>query len=106
MATFDWCDFFERVSLIDRLFREESEFGVMDFATRDRYRHAVEDLARGSGCSEMEVAREALAMAGSRPRRIDDLGYYLISWGRPWLERALRYRFSLRQCVVRVYITS
>ena len=48
MATFDWRDFVEKVSLVDRLFRAESEFGAMDFATRDRYRHAVEDLARGS----------------------------------------------------------
>ena len=34
-------------------------FGEMDFATRDRYRHAVEELARGSGCTEIEVARQA-----------------------------------------------
>src|SRR5262249_40057690 len=39
MATFDWPNFVEKVSLIDRLFRAETEFGLMDFATRDRYRH-------------------------------------------------------------------
>jgi cyclic beta-1,2-glucan synthetase len=50
----------------------------MDFVTRDRYRHAVEDLARGSGRTELEVARQALALAGGQPRRTDDLGYYLI----------------------------
>jgi cyclic beta-1,2-glucan synthetase len=106
METFDWRDFFERVSPIDRIFRDESEFGAMDFATRDRYRHAVEDLARGSGRSEVEVAREALTLAGSQPRRTDDLGYYLISRGRPRLEQALRYRLSLRQRVVRAYTAS
>jgi cyclic beta-1,2-glucan synthetase len=49
MASFDWRDFVEKISLVDRLFRAESEYAAMDFATRDRYRHAVEDLARGSG---------------------------------------------------------
>ena len=106
MSTFDWRDFFEQVSLIDGLFRAESEFGAMDFATRDRYRHSVEDLARGSERSEMEVARQALTLAGSQPRRTDDLGYYLISKGRPLLEEALGYRVSLRQRLTRAYMAS
>ena len=44
----------------------------MDFATRDRYRHAVEELARGSGRTEVEVAREAVAMAERRGRPADE----------------------------------
>ena len=106
MATFDWTDFVEKVSLIDRLFRAESEFGAMDFATRDRYRHAVEDLARGSGRSEINVARQALTLAGHRERRTEDLGYYLISKGRPSLEHALGYQISLRQRLTRAYMAS
>src|SRR6267143_2048981 len=89
MATFNWRDFFEEGSLVDRLFRSESEFGAMDFATRDRYRHAVEDLARGSGRSEISVANQALTQAGTRERHTEDLGYYLISKGRPSLAHAL-----------------
>src|SRR5215470_16488276 len=77
MSTFNWRDFFEKVSLVDRLFRAQSEFGAMDFATRDRYRHAVEDLARGSDRSELTVARQALELANREPGR-EDLGYYLI----------------------------
>jgi len=106
MATFNWRDFFEQGSLVDRLFRSESEFGAMDFATRDRYRHAVEDLARGSGRSEINVARQALTLAGPRDRHTEDLGYYLISKGRPSLEHAVGYRVSLRQRLVRAYMTS
>src|SRR5437899_1359568 len=106
MATFNWRDFFEQGSLVDRLFRSESEFGAMDFATRDRYRHAVEDLARGSGRSEINVARQALTLAGHRDRHTEDLGYYLISKGRPSLEHAVGYRVSLRQRLVRAYMTS
>jgi cyclic beta-1,2-glucan synthetase len=106
MATFDWRDFFEKVSLVDRLFRAESEFGAMDFVTRDRYRHAVEDLARGSGRPEINVARQALTLAGGRERPTEDLGYYLISKGRPSLEHALGYRVSPRQRLTRAYMTS
>ena len=94
------------MSLVDRVFRAESEFGAMDFATRDRYRHAIEDLARGSGRAELAVARQALALAGSPERHGEDLGYYLISKGRPSLERALGYRVSLRQRLTRAYMAS
>ena len=44
----------------------------MDFATRDRYRHAIEDLAQGSRRTELDVAEAALARAkraASRPGR-------------------------------------
>ncbi|HZO42024.1 MAG TPA: glucoamylase family protein [Methylomirabilota bacterium] len=106
MASFDWRDFVEKISLVDRLFRAESEYAAMDFATRDRYRHAVEDLARGSGRSEIDVARQALVSAGGRDRRTEDLGYYLISKGRPSLEQALAYRVSIRQRLIRAYMAS
>src|SRR5215472_1745038 len=105
MSTFNWRDFFEKVSPVDRLFRAQSEFGAMDFATRDRYRHAVEDLARGSDRSELTVARQALELANREPGR-EDLGYYLISKGRPSLEHALGYHVSLRQRVTRAYMAS
>jgi len=102
MGNFDWHEFFESVSLVDRVLRAGSGFGGMDFATRDRYRHAIEDLARGSGRTEMDVAREALALAGGR----EDPGHYLISKGRPRLEEALDYRTSVRQRLIRSYMAA
>ena len=66
ISWFDWAQFVESVSLVDDVLRARSPFGEMDFATRDRYRHAVEELARGSGLTEVEVAREAVAMADAR----------------------------------------
>ena len=48
MSAFDWKGFFESVSLVDEELRSGSAFADMDFATRDRYRHAVEQLARSS----------------------------------------------------------
>ncbi len=67
ISWFDWARFVESVSLVDDVLRAGSSFGTMDFATRDRYRHAVEELARNSGRSEVEVARMAAAMADGAP---------------------------------------
>ena len=42
----------------------------MDFATRDRYRHVVETLARHADLSEEEVARRAMELAVDRRMRL------------------------------------
>jgi cyclic beta-1,2-glucan synthetase len=39
----------------------------MDFATRDRYRHATEAIARKSHLAEGEVARRAVELARAAP---------------------------------------
>ena len=63
MSAVDWAELFESVSLVDAVLRADSNFAAMDFPTRDRYRHAIEDLARGSAHTELEVARFAIAAA-------------------------------------------
>ena len=109
MSAVDWAEFFESVSLVDEVLRAESDFAAMDFPTRDRYRHAIEELARGSGRTEIEVARRALEAAqraapSRRRRRRDaareqDPGYYLISSGRAAFERELGFRAPVRRLV-------
>ncbi len=66
MSAVDWAEIFESVSLVDAALRAGSDFAEMDFPTRDRYRHAIEELARGSGRTELEVARRAIAAAAAR----------------------------------------
>ena len=61
MSAFDWREFFESVSLVDETLRSETNFGEMDFSTRDDYRHAIEDLSRGSRHSEVEIAQQRCA---------------------------------------------
>ena len=61
IAAFDWRAFFEEVSLVDAALRGTTNFVAMDFATRDRYRHAIEELARGAACSELDVAAAVIA---------------------------------------------
>src|SRR4029079_13770719 len=68
ISWFDWAQFVESVSLVDKTLRDTSAFGEMDFATRDRYRHAVEELARASKRAEVDVARTASSLADRRTR--------------------------------------
>ncbi len=63
LSSVDWADFFESVSLVEEALREGTRVAEMDFPTRDQYRRAVEELARGSRFSEVEVARRAVRRA-------------------------------------------
>ena len=108
MSTLDWADFFESVSLVDDTLRAATRFGDMDFATRDQYRHAIEDLARGSRRSELEVTRLAMAVArrAAPGARAQDPGYHLLAEGRPLFEKEIGYHIPTRRWLVRAFLTS
>jgi cyclic beta-1,2-glucan synthetase len=112
ISELDWAEFFESVSLVDEELRIGCDFVAMEFATRDRYRRAIEELARGSAHSEIDVARAAIAAAklagadqqaesfGSDQRKRDP-GYYLIGPGRRAFEAQLGFRAPLKDWLVR-----
>ncbi len=108
LTALDWSVFFERTNLVDEELRRDPSgfFRRMDFETRDRYRHVVEQLARQSQASELDVARqvvelaEAAAEAGEEVGRTH-VGYYLIGEGRRQLESQLSYRVGLRERLAR-----
>ncbi len=99
LSSIDWRLFFERVSLVEQLLREDptGAYARMDFQTRDRYRHSVEQLAKGARQPEQMVARKAVDLARDATRtnpdyeRAHHVGYYLISRGRFRLEKDVRY---------------
>ncbi len=89
----DWREFVEAMSAVEHVLREDSAYPTMDFATRDRYRHVVEAIARRSPGSETEVARAAITLATQEPPgRTAHVGYFLIEDGRYLLERGVRMR--------------
>ena len=110
MSALDWKEFFESVSLVDEVLRAKSAFLDMDFATRDRYRHAIEQLARRSGHPETDVARRAVAKteaASDDPAgRRRDPGYHLIGGGRAAFERELGFHPGLRRRLLRAYMAA
>ena len=96
ISDLEWSDFFEGVSLVDAALRAGSDFARMDFATRNLYRCAIEELARGSKHTELEIAHAALAATGDGSSRQRDPGYGLIAAGRRSLEKTIGYRAPLR----------
>jgi cyclic beta-1,2-glucan synthetase len=97
LSDLDWPGFFEDVSLVDDQLRTGSDFAAMDFASRNLYRSAIEDLARGSGRAELEIARAAVEAAHtSDAGREADPGFHLIGPGRVKFETLIGYRRSWR----------
>ncbi len=68
LSSIDWTVFFERTSLVERILREDpaGAYAQMDFPTRDRYRHAVEGLAKRARMSEIAVAQTVVDRARRR----------------------------------------
>ena len=95
----DWRDFVESMSVVDRTLRGDPVYATMDFATRDRYRHVVEAIARRSAVPEDDVARAAIRLAGERHGRAGHVGYFLIEQGRRKVERAAAMRRPFGQRV-------
>jgi cellobiose phosphorylase len=100
----DWRKFVESMSLVEALLRGDPAgvYAAMDFATRDRYRHVVDRLAKRCRLSEVEVAGAAIALArgggGSDAGQHEShVGFYLIDRGLPQLERAVGFDVPMLQ---------
>lgn len=106
VSTINWPEFFESVSPVDAVLRSGSNFGAMDFQTRDLYRRAIEELAYQSGHDEVSVAAKAITNAQNAAGRMPgidpialrerDPGYYLIARGRRDFEKELTCRIPVK----------
>lgn len=101
LGSTNWRQFVAEQSLVEKTLIADpaSLYLRMDFATRDRYRHAVEAIARRSKFSEYEVACKAVQLAAdaachNAADRSSHVGYYLIDRGRPVLERSVQMRLT------------
>ena len=118
LASLDWHAFFESVSLVEHVLSEDPSgtYAEMDFATRDRYRHVIEKLAKHNPDAEVEIARHAIEHAANnlsseqngqaRALPLDferrrHVGYFLIDEGLPQLEAEVGYHPPLRECAAR-----
>jgi cyclic beta-1,2-glucan synthetase len=105
ISNIDWAELFESVSLVDAHLGAASGFAAMDFPTRNLYRSALEQLARGSSYSELELADCALQASHlATDERSKDPGYHLIAEGRAALERAIKFRPSPRLWISRLCV--
>ena len=117
ISDIDWSELFEKVSYVDRELRADCAFVAMDFATRNLYRSAVEQISRGTDYSEVDIAKRVIntarkAYKDSNTKEIDaierqrlsDTGYYLIDQGRKDFEDSVQYRPTLRVRINRLHI--
>ncbi len=90
----DWRDFVEAMSVVERQLTLDPAhvYSTMDFATRDRYRHVVEEIAKGGTLDEAAVASAAVELASAGSARTAHVGYYLIGNGRRLLEQRAHVR--------------
>src|ERR1043166_8492631 len=85
LSSMDWREFVETMSVVEHKLREDPAgvYGKMDFATRDRYRHVIERVAKTTDLAEGEVARRAIQLAhqGAGATGVDQggahVGFYL-----------------------------
>jgi cyclic beta-1,2-glucan synthetase len=108
----DWRAFFESVSLVEKVLGDDpaNVYSRMDYETRDRYRHEIEELAKGSRHDEMDVARQVVRLgreaksSDASPPRAAHVGFYLLDSGRHQLEEKLGYsapnRLRARRCLL------
>ncbi len=110
IGAMDWKNYVESLSVVEQTLREDpmGMHADQNFATRDRYRHVIEDVARDSSCSELAVARKAVALAQTAAERSGakdrtaHVGYYLIDKGRQILEQGVGCRLSWKLRISRV----
>ena len=108
VSAMEWGRFVEMLSLVELWLHMDPAgvYPLQDFPTRDRYRHAVEEVAKGSVKSELEVARAAVTLAdravgrGAKDRTAH-VGYYLVGQGRSLLEQEVDCKVSTAVQVAR-----
>ncbi len=84
LSLLDWREIFEQLSRVEHLLRLDPSgvYPGMDFATRDRCRRAIEELARGCTHSEEQVAAHVVKMAtlAGSDEIIDERSRHVGAW--------------------------
>ncbi len=101
LGSLDWKEFVETNSIVEQTLLQDNIYALMDFSTRDRYRHVVEQIAKNSKLQEWEVAKIAIDLskasaekngAGNRTAHV---GYFLIEGGRSQTELCAKMHLPL-----------
>jgi cyclic beta-1,2-glucan synthetase len=115
----NWNDFFEAVSSVEQMLREDPSgvYPLMDFNTRDLYRKEIESLSLASGNDEIDLVRTMLDLARNNStdkivfaedvrdkntfdiasdNSLSHVGEYLLGSGRSVLEEKIGYHPDLK----------
>ncbi len=103
----DWKDFVESTSFVEIKLREDpaKAYGKMEFATRDRYRHVIEETAKKAHVPEISIAACSIQLANEQflnagaENRETHVGYYLIDKGFSLLKKTVSVRRTLAESI-------
>ena len=105
LSAIDWKHFVENMSTVNLILMDDPSgaYQHMDFDTRDKYRHIVENTVKESAVSEVDGAKKVIALAernaggyGKDDRRAH-VGYFLMDKGLLEFEQAIHKGFSLKR---------
>jgi len=110
LATMDWREFVENMSLVEQTLLQDTDgiYAHMDFTTRDAYRHAIEKIAKNSIQSEQEVAEIAVTLSREMAEKKNNdssdshVGYFLIGKGLRQTEKLANMQYSLLESLRRL----
>jgi cyclic beta-1,2-glucan synthetase len=106
IANLDWVTWFEHVNQAEHVLRHDPAgvYERMHAESRDQYRHVVEELAKRTNISDVQVAELAIRRARQafdidQDVRRGHVGYWLMAEGRQTLEQEVGYRPPLQRIV-------
>lgn len=104
LKSFDWSEFFEQVSRVDEILRQDPAgvYANMDFPTRDSYRRKIERIARRGGKSEIEIAHRTVELSNEAKSKDETdvrahIGFYLLDDPQETLEQEFGYKPSFSE---------
>jgi cyclic beta-1,2-glucan synthetase len=101
LAQLDWQDIFESISVVEAVLEQDEVYSRSDFATRDRCRKAVEEIALYSKRPEIEIAKNAVQISAQKGSdREGNVAYFLIDKGRKNFEALFGCRLPLSKRLV------
>jgi hypothetical protein len=103
LTALDWREFVESMSKVEQVLHDDpaEAYVLMDFNTRDHYRHVIEKMAKKCDFSEIEVAHKSIELAkrGAELNGIEDrtahVGFYLIGKGQTQLGNLIKLKNTL-----------
>ncbi len=110
LGTLDWREFVETMSGVEQILKEDPSgvYRQMNFSTRDSYRHSIENIAKSSPFTEVDVAQKAIHLAeeAAASNGQDDqrahVGFYLIDEGLPRLEKVAKARIPAIEIIAKM----
>ena len=105
VSDINWETWFDGVSVVDKALREIPLYAEMDFPSRNLYRTAVEEMARGSSHREIDIVHQVITRVSGAEAASTEPGHWLIGKGRSDLENEIGFRPALLNRVRKLIIS-